>query len=302
VHTDAGATELAVFLNKSLMDVHPRELAGMVKDIPTLPVIYQQLFQLMQDPEVSIPRVSDLMAQDQALSSKILHLVNSAFYGYNKGIKTISRAVVILGFRAVRSAALAISVFDYFKDEGESGGINMKDFWVHSIAAASTCKVLAEQVKLAQHEEAFVVGLLHDVGKLIEKRYFAKDFEDLYRAAQEQHLSWYGGEQLLFQINHATIGKAVFRAWDFPSTVVDAIHYHHDPEKAGTVPQLAALVHVADFMTYQMRMGAPGAYPPVACSPAALKVLGLTEAQTFEFHEQIRSELDSSLEILKLIE
>ena len=293
---------MAVFLNKSLMDVHPRELAGMVRDIPTLPIIYQQLFQLMQDPEVSVPHVSDLMAQDQALSAKILHLVNSAFYGYNKQIKTISRAVVILGFRAVRSAALAISVFDYFKDEGESSGINMKDFWIHSIAVATTCKVLAEKAKLTQQEEAFVVGLLHDVGKLIEKRYFANDFDDLCRAAQEQHLTWYGGEQLLFQINHAIIGKAVFRAWDFPANVVDAIHYHHEPEKAGTVPQLAALVHVADYVSYQMRLGAPGGYPPTECSTAALKVLGLTEEQTVECHEQIRTELESSLEILKLVE
>jgi putative nucleotidyltransferase with HDIG domain len=293
---------LAVFLNKSLMDVHPRELAGMVKDIPTLPVIYQQLFQAMQDPDFSVPQVSDLIAQDQALSTKILHLVNSAFYGYSKQIQTISRAVVILGFRAVRSAALAISVFDYFKDEGESSGVNMQDFWVHSIAVATTCKVLAEEAKLPNQEEAFVVGLLHDVGKLIEKRYFANDFEDLCRAAQEQHLSWFGGEQLLFQINHATIGKAVFRAWDFPSTVVDAIHYHHEPEKAGTVPQMAALVHVADYVAYEMRMGSPGAYPPSICSPAALKVVGLTLAQTAELHERIREEMQSALQILKLIE
>jgi putative nucleotidyltransferase with HDIG domain len=295
-------TELAVFLNKSLMDVHPRELAGMVKDIPTLPVIYQQLFQLMQNPDVPVPQVAELIAQDQALSTKILHLVNSAYYGYNKQIKTINRAVVILGFRAVRSAALAISVFDYFKDETDSNGVNMRDFWVHSIAAASTCKLLAERAKLAEQEEAFVVGLLHDVGKLIEKRYFADDFEDLCRAAQEQHLSWYGGEQVLFQINHATIGKAVFRAWDFPATVVDAIHYHHDPEKAGTVPQLAALAHVADYVTYELRLGSPGAFPPATCSPLALKVLGLTEADTAELHDAIRADLESSLEILKLVE
>lgn len=302
MRTDTGAAELAVFQKKSLMDVHPRELAGMVQDIPTLPVIYQQLFQLMQDPDVPVPRVADLIAQDQALTTKILHLVNSAFYGHHKQINTISRAVVILGFRAVRSAALAISVFDYFKDEGESSGISMKDFWIHSIATATACKVLAERAKLAQHEEAFVVGLLHDVGKLIEKRYFADDFDDLCNAAQEQHLSWYRGEQLLFQINHATIGKAVFRAWDFPSTVVDAIHYHHEPDKAGAVPQLAALVHVADYVAYQMRLGAPGGYPPAECSAIALKVLGLTADQTAESQDRIRTELEPALEILKLLE
>ena len=104
-------------MTKSLMDLHPRELKGIITEIPTLPVIYQALFQQMQDPEVSVSRVAEIISQDQALTAKVLHLVNSAFYGYSKHINTISRAVVILGFQAVRSAALAISVFDYFKDE-----------------------------------------------------------------------------------------------------------------------------------------------------------------------------------------
>ncbi len=84
--------------------------------------------------------------------------------------------------------------------------------------------------------------------------------------------------------------------------MVDAIHYHHEPEKAGTVPQAAALVHVADYVAYQMRLGAPGAYPPATCSSAALKVLGLTEAQTTDLHDRIREELESSLQILQLLD
>ncbi len=291
---------MAKVLSKSLMDVHPRELKGIIKDIPTLPVIYQELFKKMQDPDVSVPEVANIISQDQALSAKILHLVNSAFYGYSSQIKTISRAVVILGFRAVRSAALAISVFDYFGEEKSSATLDMTKFWTHSIATASICKVLAAEVKINQQEEAFVVGLLHDVGKLIEKRHFAPDFDEVCQVASEQHLTWYACEKELFQVNHAIIGKVVFRSWDFPGSVIEAVQLHHQPQSATQFPQLTALLHVADFLSYQYGLGAPGAYPP-ECDPAALKLLNLTLAQTAEFKEEISKELEQAMEILSLI-
>lgn len=288
-------------LNKSLMDVHPRELKGMIKDIPTLPVIYQELFQKMQDPDISVPQIAEIIAIDQGLSAKVLHLVNSAFYGYSKEVKTISRAVVILGFKAVRSASLAISVFDFFGDE-ESTQIDMNQFWRHSIAVASTCKVLAAELRINQQEEAFIVGLLHDVGKLIEKRYFSQDFEELCQVAEEQHLSWFATENALFQIHHASIGKVIFRDWNFPPSVVDAVQFHHKPEASVKAPQLTALVNVADYMAYTLGHGAPGAYPPEDCSQAALDLLGLERDDLASFHEKISAEMEGAMDILQLLE
>lgn len=292
---------MSTVLNKSLMDVHPRELKGMVKDIPTLPVIYQKLFQMMQDPEISVPEIAEIITQDQSLSTKILHLVNSAFYGYSRQIKTISRAVVILGFRAVRSAALAISVFEYFGDE-KSGEINMLKFWEHSIAVATISKVLAEAARINQQEEAFIVGLLHDVGKLVEKRHFPEDFQEIINVAQEQHLSWIDTEKALFQINHATIGKVVFRTWDFPASVVDAVQFHHNPESSTKYPQLTALVHIADFLSAELGYGSPGTYPPKECRPEALDLLSLSVEEIRGLEGRIREELEGSMEILKLVQ
>jgi len=209
--------------------------------------------------------------------------------------------VVILGFRAVRSAALAISVFDYFKDEG-SDTVNMLDFWKHSIAVASICKVMAVELKINPQEEAFIVGLLHDVGKLIEKRHFEEDFQEVCTVAREQHLSWYDCEKALFQIDHATIGKAVFRAWNFPPSIVDAVQFHHNPALSVKVPQLTALVHVADVVSYQLDYGAPGAWPPKEADADALKLLGITMPRTLNYHEKIHEELDHAMEILKLLD
>jgi putative nucleotidyltransferase with HDIG domain len=287
-------------MTKSLMDVHPRELKGLVKDIPTLPVIYKELFRMMQDPDISVPEIAEVISKDQSLSVRILHLVNSAFYGYSKEIKTISRAVVILGFQAVRSAALAISVFDYFQDE-ESQNIDLTKFWEHSIAVATISKVLAEAARINQQEEAFIVGLLHDVGKLIEKRYFPEDFNEIITVAQEQHLSWMETEKALFQINHATIGKVVFRSWDFPASVVDAVHFHHNPESSSKYPQLAALVHIADYISAELGYGTPGSYPPKECSPQAMSLVALSVDQIRGLESTIREELEGSMEILKLV-
>ncbi len=288
-------------MTKSLMDVHPRELKGLVQDIPTLPVIYKELFRMMQDPDISVPAIAEVISKDQSLSVRILHLVNSAFYGYSKEIKTISRAVVILGLQAVRSAALAISVFDYFQDE-DSQKISLIDFWKHSIAVATISKVLAEAARINQQEEAFIVGLLHDVGKLIEKRYFPEDFNEIITVAQEQHLSWIETEKALFQINHATIGKVVFRSWDFPPSVVDAVHFHHNPESSSKYPQLAALVHIADYISSELGYGTPGSYPPKECSPQALTLVALTVDQIRGLEGTIREELEGSMEILKLVD
>ena len=288
-------------LKKSLLDIHPRELRGMVNDIPTLPVIYQKLFDKLQDPDVSVPEIAEIITQDQALSAKILHLVNSALYGSGTRTMTIGRAVVILGFRAVRGAAMASGVFDYFKDEESSEGIDRIKFWEHSIAVASISKVLAGDQRLYHREEAFVAGLLHDVGKLIEKSYFPSDFDEICVVAEDKGLSWFEAEKKLFPIHHGTIGKTVFRSWKFSPSVVDAVQFHHKPGASSSAPELTALVHVADFIAYELGYGAPGACGPKECDPDALRVLGMTLEGTMEFRERIHEEMDRSLDILDLV-
>jgi putative nucleotidyltransferase with HDIG domain len=292
---------MSTVLEKSLLDIHPRELKGMVNDIPTLPAIYQKLFDKLQDPDVSVPEIAEIITQDQALSAKILHLVNSALYGSGTKTMTISRAVVILGFRAVRGAAMASGVFDYFRDEESSEGIDMIKFWEHSIAVASISKVLGEDRRLHHREEAFVAGLLHDVGKLIEKNYFSSDFDEICVTAEDEDLSWFEAEKRLFPIHHGTIGKTVFRSWKFSPGVVDAVQFHHRPGASSSAPELTALVHVADFMSYELGYGAPGARGPRICESEALRILGMTIEETQDYHERIREEMDHSLDILDLV-
>ncbi len=288
--------------NLSLRNIHARDLKSVVKDIPTLPVIYQQLFTMMQDPNVAIPRLSELISQDQALSAKVLHLVNSAFYGHKKRITTINRALVILGFRAIRNAALAISVFDYFKGEEGSELCDLHRFWEHSIAVGSVSKVLATHTAPMMIEEAFVVGLLHDVGKVIMKKYFPADFDELVLHLHEKGGHWLGVENELFGINHAQIGKAIFRSWNFPPSIVEAVRFHHMSCSNSSFPQLAALVNIADWLTHKGKRALPLGDPPDSLFEESLTTLGITLEEAMEPVKEYNEEISYALDLIKLVE
>jgi putative nucleotidyltransferase with HDIG domain len=285
------------------MDIHPRELKSFVGDLPTLPVVFQELFSRMQDDNAQVSELSEIIAKDQALTTKILKLVNSAFYGQAAQITTISRAVIIMGFQSVRSAALGISVMEQFKKlEHASEGFELTAFWRHSIGVSCLAKQLSLVLHVAEPEDAFVAGLLHDVGKLVMLQHFPDDVDDLTRAAAEQQLTWRACEEVLFPTNHASIARALFRAWSFPANVVEAVSCHHNPEAASRHATLAALVHVADFLSYHIECPCPGATPPRTHAKDAAKLINLTPDLASEALSRAQEELGEALEILKLLD
>ncbi len=289
--------------HQSLMDIPTGELKKFVGDLPTLPVVFQQLFSRMQDPDTQVSELADLISKDPSLTAKILKLVNSAFYGRPSQISTIGRAVIIMGFQAVRSAALAVSVFERFKGmESTAQAFSLEDFWRHSIGVSCVAKQMSMVLGRCEPEDAFVAGLLHDVGKLVMLQHFPEDVEDLTRAANEQQLTWRGCEDLLFPSNHAAIGQALFRAWDFPRGVVEAVACHHEPEAASRHAELASLVHLADYFSYHMEAGCPGAVAARLHSQDAANLVGLTPDSATEVVARATEEFAESLEILKLMD
>jgi len=288
---------------RSLTELQPRELKQFASDLPTLPVVFQELFSRMQDPDTQISELAEVIARDPALTAKILKLVNSAFYGRPSQITTISRAVIIMGFQAVRSAALAVSVFDHFKDlPALAAGFDLERFWRHDVAVSCVAKQLALVLGAGEPEDAFVAGLLHDVGKLVMLQHFPRDVDDLAREVSERRLTWRAGESALFAIDHAELGRTVFRAWDFPESVVEAVGRHHEPDGAGRHAVLAALVHLADYFSYHLDAGCPGGVAPRLHSQDAARMVGLTPERASEALQRASGELAESLEILKLLD
>jgi putative nucleotidyltransferase with HDIG domain len=285
----------------SLKNIHPRDLSLVVKEVPTLPIVYQQLFSKMSSPNVSVPQLADIVTKDQALATKILKLVNSAFYGYKREITSISRAMVILGFRTVRNATLAIGVFDYVSGCEDETKFPIEEFWKHSLSVASICKILGKKCGVKQQEETFIAGLLHDVGKLIMKKYFPEDFMEVCDYAIENNVTWGQAEDAVLSVNHTSIAKAVLRSWNFPPDLIEAVQFHHTLSTGASYPELVALVNVADYMSYQWGLGAPSSQDMGELDHGARSLLGLSIDDIEGYKDEIMAEIEASLDILKII-
>lgn len=198
-----------------------------IKDLPTLPSVYFKLNQLLKDKQASIERVAHIIELDPAMSSRILRLVNSAFYGVRQESNSIAHAVMILGFNAVKNAVVSVAILDTFSYKDRYENFDITEFWRHAVSVAVLSKQLAERSRLVAPEDAFIAGLLHDIGKIIMTKYFKEDFGKVWKIMQETKCSYADAEQQAASIDHVQIGAYLVRKWQLPEPIIQAIAGHH---------------------------------------------------------------------------
>lgn len=220
-----------------------------IDDLPTLSVITIEVNKMLKDYNTSINDLSLTIKKDQAMVPKLLKLVNSAFFGFQSKISNIDRAIVLLGYNAVRNALVSVSVINAFSVKNATDGFDIKDFWIHSIAVAVTSKHLAEMTRLHSPEDSFTAGLLHDIGKIVLSQYFQDLFEKVLASTKKNGLSFFEAEKKEIPATHARIGAHLAQKWQLPQNLVDSIKYHHIVSKNVCDLNLLMIVHVADILT-----------------------------------------------------
>ena len=219
-----------------------------IKNLPTIPHILAEVNKMLQDNDVSVQKMGDIIESDQVLTSRILRLVNSAFYGFRSRIVDIRQAVMILGFNTVRNALTAVSVIDLFRAKEKYGGFDIRELWEHSATVAITGKHLAERAHLASPSDCFVAGLLHDIGKLIMAEHFTDIFKQALELTREKDISFLAAEREISSIDHTLIGGYLARKWQLPNCLVDAILYHHTVNRNGVDSWLQVSVYAANMI------------------------------------------------------
>lgn len=198
-----------------------------IKDLPTLPSVYFKVDKLLKDKEASIDNVARIIEIDVAMSSSILRLVNSAFYGMHSKSNSIPHAVMILGFKAVKNAIVSVAIFDTLSVKDRYQNFDIAEFWRHSVSVAVLSKQLAEKTRLVAPDDAFMAGLLHDIGKIIMLKYFKEDFGKVWQTMQETRCSFADAEMEVASIDHIQIGAYLARKWQLPDHIIEAIACHH---------------------------------------------------------------------------
>ncbi|MBI2922139.1 MAG: HDOD domain-containing protein [Planctomycetes bacterium] len=256
-----------------------RKVVDRISGLPTLPVILSAINKLMVNPRTSAKEVAQLISSDPAITSKVLRVVNSSFYGFPNRISTVTHAIVILGFNTIKSIVLSTSIFDALKKPGKYAAFDRAAFWRHSIGVGACSRVLAKRLGFTALEEFFIAGLLHDIGKIILDTYLSEDFHRILQKARETDGLLYEAEQEVLGVSHADLGGWLLERWNLSAGLVATVAHHHNPSLAGENLRAAAIVHFGDIVARALLIGSGGdrRIPPV--SDAAWTALGLrTEA------------------------
>lgn len=236
-----------------------RALVNHIYDLPTLPTTVAKLLELIDNPRSTAHQLGQMISEDQVLTVHVLKLANSAYYGFSRRIKTIPLAVVVLGYETLKNVLLTVSIIDRFSRQPNGLRFDFSLFWDHTLATAVASKILARDAGYQITGEAFVAGLLHDLGKLILSQYLPEEFSKIYRLSFQNHEPMYYMEKRMFKgVTHAEVGAWLAERWHLPGTLVQAIRYHHEPTKSPADSSLASIVHVADYLARKQQIGFSG--------------------------------------------
>lgn len=207
--------------------------------LPSFPAIAARVIEMCGDHNVSIRELGEVLSHDTAISTKMLRTINSSFYGLRHRVTTVERATTMLGISAVKMLALGFSLVPQLK------GLGGEDFdptiiWKRSLFAAVGAHTIAREVKFDHHEEAFIAGLLQDLGIIVMLQALRGDYVKVIDGVIETHSVLQAAEQEALDLDHTQVGKALAQSWMLPDILVTAIGAHEDPEQ--TVPEYQQLV------------------------------------------------------------
>lgn len=259
-------------------DVRLDALVRQVRDLPALPAAVVRVMQLTDDPKASASDIARALASDQALAARVLKLANSAFYGASRRISTISEAVVTLGLRTTRNLVMATSCQELLERDVAGYAMPPGALWQHSLATASAAQALAQWAGYRGTEEAFVAGLLHDIGKVVLNTYLKEQFVRVLIRAAGGGLTYAEAEREILGFDHAEAGARLLERWNLPSSLVSAVRYHHAPMEANLASPLPCIVHIADAISLMLGIGLGMDGLAYALDPGALAALNLTDA------------------------
>ncbi len=236
-------------------DTIVQEAVSKVTAIATLPEVTARIITTVEDPKSSAAQLHRIVAHDPALVTRILKVVNSAFYGLPGQIASIDRAIVLLGLNAIKNIAVAASLGQLFRGVKLCDGFTAKDLWAHCIAVAVTSRELAREMKLPIVDEAFLGGMIHDIGLLVALQVWPDKLQQVCDKALG------GGdfcqiERDISGVDHQQLGQAMTEHWKFPRACQLVAGHHHKPDLLPPDQRaLTALVFVADTLCAQRKIG-----------------------------------------------
>ena len=261
------------------------EAVARAGQLATLPEVAMEVMRLSEDPSATGDDLARVLASDPTLCARVLRIVNSAYYGVRREVTSIGTAIVVLGFGAVKNIAVAASLTRMFRAGPLANGFEPRDVWLHSIAVGTAARQIASTQREVDPSDAFVAGLIHDIGLIVELQACRDQFlAVLAAAAHDATRPFRAIEQEIIGASHEQFGEALCRGWRFPLPLQLVSGHHHDPMRLSSEERrLCAIVHVADVVAGQCALGYGRTVETSGVAPELLAWMQLTDAQVAEW-------------------
>lgn len=253
------------------------EAVASISQIATLPEITLKIIELVENPRSTAQDLHKVIANDPALCARILKVVNSAFYGLPGQIGSINRAIVLLGLNAVKNIVIAASLAKLFRGGKISAAFSAKELWTHSISVGVMSKMIVTKINNTLPDEAFLAGLIHDIGILVELQAFRDGLVEVVERAGKEEVPYVKIETEVIGVDHQMLGAGLTAKWKFPRSFQYVTGYHHNPMTLShDCRWLTCVVHVADHLCCKAGMGYSLTCKAEMLEPGVLEELGLT--------------------------
>ncbi len=283
-----------------------KTVVGRMRDLPPLPKVVSKMLAVVNDERSAAKDLAEVISKDPAFTAKVLRIVNSAFYGFSERISTVTHAVVILGYQTIKDMTLGLSVFEVLGKKSEEALLDKNKFWQHSLGCASAARLLAKYTSYPEPEEAFIAGLLHDIGKITFDLYLRKDFIKVMDLVDNEGLSMFDAEKKIYGISHAQMGEQVASKWNLPYTLRAVIRYHHAPIFGRGLnvfdQKIIAIVYFANIFCKLRGIGFRGDDIIQGIDEGAWNMLKLSDSSSLRILLQIDEEVSKARSLFSISE
>ena len=268
-------------------------IAAEVGDLPALPDIAMRVFQMAEGDEWNVADLEEEIRRDQALTARFLRLANSAHYGARRTVGSLNQALTMLGSKKIRTVLLAAAVEGFH--QATHSNFEDRVLWQHALAVGFVSQHLAQQLQLCNPEEAFIAGLLHDIGRVVMDERVPSQYQRVVDRADGSNESLGVAEREVFGYDHTDVGFLLARAWALPDAIADTIHRHHEPDTARPDPTLCATVSLANSWCVTHGLG-PDTQPDLVLAElASVKILDVDEQRLDELADDLLEKTQSFL-------
>lgn len=268
-----------------------------IKEIPPLPRSLQRLIEIIHNEVESPEELESIIRYDQSLAAKVLRVANSTYYGYRGKVRTISKAITIVGMNQVKSICLCSLLMSMLASGPELGDADREHLWKHAFTTSKIAAEMSKKRPWMNSEEASILGLVHDIGRLVMAMYFNEQYRAIMEIASKRKTpSWCVEMQL--GLTHTQLGKYLASRWVFPDLFRAVIEFHHSPDNSKSFKTEVRLIYLANVLSNSNE------YPELLTDEATLSYcrdLYISEEEWQEYQDSlalIRPEVDQLWNLL----